>query len=201
METYAYCFNNISKADKLRNLSFTLEHNKSVGFIIDDDNIRKTFSDLVCGLDSPDEGNILIHDKEPYFDGYPYEELGVLLNEPSFMNTQDGFKNLKMLSEYNTNIENIQITKVMNFVGLDSLSETKVCNYSCAMYKKLCLAYALIPNADILVINEPFKHLNQYALKDFHTIYSKLRTKHTMIYISKTSDYLEPLCDNIYKLT
>ena len=201
MDTYAYRFNNISKSDKLKNLSFTLEHNKSVGFIIDDDAIRKTFSDLVCGLDSPDEGNILIHDNEPYFDGYPYEELGVLLNEPSFINTQDGFKNLKMLSEYNTNIENIQITKVMNFVGLDSLSETKVCNYSCAMYKKLCLAYALIPNKDILIINEPFQHLNQYALKDFHSIYSKLRTKNTIIYIAKTADYLEPLCDNIYKLT
>ena len=43
METYAYCFNNISKADKLRNLSFTLEHNKSVGFIIDDDNLTRIY--------------------------------------------------------------------------------------------------------------------------------------------------------------
>ena len=102
----------------------------------------------------------------------------------------DGFKNLKLLSEFNTNVENIQITKVMNYVGLDPLSETKVCNYSCAMYKKLCLAYALIPNTNILIINEPFKHLNNYALKDFITIYGKLRLNHTIIYISESNDYL-----------
>ena len=201
MAEFAYEFKNISKSKKIHNLSFNVEKNKSIGFVIDKDDVRKLFSDMICGLDSPDDGYIAINGSKPYFDGYPYEELGVLLNEPSFINTYDGFRNLKMLSEYNTNVENIQITKVMNFVGLDSLSETKVCNYSCAMYKKLCLAYALIPNADILIINEPFKYLNQYALKDFHTIYSKLRTKHTIIYISKTSDYLETLCDNIYKLT
>ncbi|MBE5934326.1 MAG: ATP-binding cassette domain-containing protein [Lachnospiraceae bacterium] len=196
MSDYIYQFKQVSKVQKLSPISFSIEKGSSYAFIIDNDDTRKTFSDIVCGLECPDDGEISINNKQPYFDGYPYAELGVLLNEPSFINNQDGFKNLKMLSEYSTNVENIQITKVMNFVGLDSLSETKVCNYSCAMYKKLCLAYALIPNADILVINEPFKHLNQYALKDFYTLYTKLRSKYTIIYIAKTDEYLDGLCDN-----
>ena len=201
MEAIAYEFKNVSKSNIIGDLSFHIESGKSVGFVIEDDNTRLLFSNLVCGLDSPDEGEINIHGKVPYFDGYPYAELGVLLNEPSFINTQDGFKNLKFLSEFNSNVENIRITKVMNFVGLDSLSETKVCNYSCAMYKKLCLAYALIPNSDILIINEPFRYLNQKALKDFNTIYSKLRTRNTMIYIAENEDYLQPLCDAMYRIS
>lgn len=200
MAAIAYEFKNVSKSNIITDLSFSIEAGKSVGFVVEDDTARQLFSNLIAGLDSPDEGELHIHGKVPYFDGYPYEELGVLLTEPSFINTHDGFKNLKFLSEFNSNVENIRITKVMNFVGLDSLSETKVCNYSCAMYKKLCLAYALIPESDILIINEPFRYLNEKALNDFNTIYSKLRTRNTIIYIAENEEYLPPLCDAMYRL-
>ena len=69
----------------LNNISFTIKEKKSVGFIIEDDNIRCIFRDVISGLESPDAGKILLYDKETYFDGYPYEGLGLLLNEPSFI--------------------------------------------------------------------------------------------------------------------
>ena len=109
MSNIAYEFRNISKSDKLKNINFTIEKNKSIAFIIENDDKRNLFSNIVTGLESPDEGEIFINDKQPYFDGYPFQELGVLLNDPSFINTHDGFKNLKMLSEYERNIENIEI--------------------------------------------------------------------------------------------
>lgn len=200
MKEIVYEFKNVSKKTKsveLRDISFSIPMNKSVGFVIEDDDTRTLFSNLVCGFDSPDDGCICIHGKEAYFDGYPYDKLGVLLNEPSFINTHDGFKNLKFLSEINENVENIQIAKIMNYVGLDPLSEVKVCNYSYAMYRKLSLAYALIPGHNILIINDPFKYLTEYAFKDFMILYKKLRTDHTMIYISKSAKHLEELCDVI----
>ena len=182
----------------LNNISFTIKEKKSIGFIIEDETVRHIFTDVISGLESPDAGKILLYDKETYFDGYPYEGLGLLLNEPSFMNTHDGFSNLKMLSEYNESYENDRISKMMSYVGLDPLSETKVCNYSSAMFKKLCLAYALIPNNELLVLPEPFKHLNEYALKEFLRIYNNLRTKKTIIYIAPTHTHLGGLCDNVY---
>ena len=191
--------NGLTSSEKaFNNISFTVKEKKSVAFIIEDDNLRTIFSNVVSGLDSPDSGKILINDTETFFDGYPYPNLGLVLNEPSFINSHDGFSNLKMLSEYNESYENDRISKMMSFVGLDPLSETKVCNYSSAMFKKLCLAYALIPGYELLVINEPFKYLNEYALKEFQNIYQKLRSKKTIIYISSSRDYLDQLCDTIY---
>lgn len=200
MSNIAFEFKNVSKKKILNNISFQIEQGKSIGFVIEDDETRILFSNIISGLDCPDEGTLNICGEEPYFDGFPYQNLGVLLAEPSFINTHDGFKNLKFLSEFESSVENIQITKVMNFVGLDPLSETKVCNYSCSMYKKLSLAYALMTNAEILVINEPFKHLNPQALNDFYNIYSKLRIKNTIIYISSSEQYLAPLCDSMYRI-
>ena len=182
----------------LNNISFTIKEKQSVAFIIDNDNLRTIFADVVSGLDSPDSGKILINDEEAFFDGYPYTQLGLMLKEPSFINTYDGFNNLKMLSEYNESYENDRISKTMSFVGLDPLSETKVCNYSSAMFKKLCLAYALIPNNELLILNEPFKYLNEYALKEFFKIYSNLKNKKTIIYISESHPFLTQLCDTIY---
>lgn len=182
----------------LNNISFTIKEKKSIGFIIEDETVRHIFTDVISGLESPDSGKILLYNKETYFDGYPYEGLGLLLNEPSFINSHDGFSNLKMLSEYNESYENDRISKMMSYVGLDPLSETKVCNYSSAMFKKLCLAYALIPNNELLVLPEPFKHLNEYALKEFIKTYTNLRRKKTIIYIAPSHIYLGNLCDNIY---
>lgn len=182
----------------LNNISFTVKEKKSIGFIIEDDKTREVFTNLVGGMDNPDAGKILISDTEAYFDGYPYEGIGFMLNEPSFITSHDGFSNLKMLSEYNECFENDRISKMMSFVGLDPLSEVKVCNYSSAMFKKLCLAYALIPNHELVVLPEPFKHLNEYALTEFIKTYKNLRYKKTMIYISPTHTHLGQLCDTIF---
>ena len=180
------------------NVSFTLKKGNSIGFIIEDEAIRTLFYKLIGGIECPDSGKILLYDKDTYFDGYPYKGMGVMLDEPSFINTYDGFSNLKMLSEYEEIFENDRISKTMSFVGLDPLSETKVCNYSSESVKKLCLAYALIPNKELLVIHEPFKHLNEYALSEFFKIYTVLRSKKTIIYVSESHSYLQHLCDTIY---
>ena len=202
MSKNIYQFRHVSKyvndSKILNNISFTIKENKSVGFIIEDDETRQYFSNLISGLDSPDAGKILIDNEDAYFDGYPYEGVGLLLTEPSFMPTYDGFGNLKMLSEYNESYENDRISKMMSFVGLDPLSEVKVCNYSSAMFKKLCLAYALIPNHNLLILPEPFKNLNEYALSEFIKTYKNLRYKKTMIYITPTHNNLGQLCDVIY---
>ena len=180
-------FRHISKYDGnskiLNNISFTIKEKKSVGFIIEDDKTREVFTNLVAGMDSPDAGKILINNDDAYFDGYPYEGIGFMLNEPSFMNSHDGFSNLKMLSEYSESYENDRISKMMSFVGLDPLSEVKVCNYSSAMFKKLCLAYALIPNNELIVLLKTYKNL---------------RYKKTIIYISPTHTNLGQLCDTIF---
>ena len=77
---------------------------------------------LVSGLSYPTKGEICFFDKklEPGFVGRLPQNIGVLIETPSFISNFSGFDNLYYLSKIRNIISKDDITEMIEKVGLDS---------------------------------------------------------------------------------
>ena len=96
--------------------------------------------------------------------------IGILIENPSFVQEYTGLKNLEMLAciKNNTGIEDIR--HVMEQVGLDPDDKRTYRKYSLGMKQKLGIAAAYMENPDIIILDEPINALDEAGAKQVHEI-------------------------------
>ncbi|ASA23973.1 ABC transporter ATP-binding protein [Paenibacillus donghaensis] len=154
---------------------------------------------IICGFTAPDEGTVLVRDKQLGRDIDFPEDVGVLINAPGYIAIYSGFQNLKFLADIKRSIGNAEIKAAMQLVGLDPELKTKVANYSLGMKQKLGLAQAIMEGQDILVLDEPFNALDYQTYNDIKDAILRLKQEHkTLLLTSHNYEDLETLCDKVY---
>ena len=115
---------------------------------------------LMCGLILPTEGRIMINGKEIGKDMDFPDNLGLLIENPAFLDNYSGFANLKMLAEIRNIITDENIWEVISRVGLDPDDKKKYKKYSLGMKQRLGIAGAIMEQPDILLLDEPTNALD-----------------------------------------
>ena len=113
---------NINRTEILKNINFEVERGEVVGIIGKNGSGKTTLLKLVSGLSYPTKGEIYFFDKklEPGFVGRLPQNIGVLIETPSFISNLSGFDNLYYLSKIRNIISKDDITEMIEKVGLDS---------------------------------------------------------------------------------
>lgn len=75
--------------------------------------------------------------------------MGLLVNQPGYIEFYDGFTNLKHLADILNKIDET-IKESMKNVRLEPESKVKVKNYSTGMKQKLGIAQAIMENQDLI---------------------------------------------------
>jgi ABC-2 type transport system ATP-binding protein len=126
-------------------------------------------------------------------------KVGAIFESPAFYDYLSGLKNLEILSSYTARTPRRRIEEVIEWVGLKGREDSKVRTYSHGMRARLALAQALLPNPELLILDEPSDGLDPEGIHEMrHTILRLHRElKLTILLSSHFLSEVEQICTRI----
>lgn len=193
---------NVSKSIKgatiLDNVSLKMESGKIYGFQGKNGCGKTMLMRAICGLIKIDSGSININGKILHKDIPFPESIGVLIENPSFLNNFTGFKNLRMLADIQGNISDDEIAHLLNDVGLAAKDKRTYKKYSLGMKQKLGIAAAVMGTPDIVILDEPINAIDETGVDNVRKILHNIREKGSIVIIAcHDKNELEQLSDVI----
>jgi ABC-2 type transport system ATP-binding protein len=155
----------------------------------------------ICGLIRPSEGKIMIDGAEQWKDfSYP-DDLGMLIETPTFLPDFTGYENLELLSSIRKRVNRSDIRETLKRVGLNPDDQRNTRKYSLGMRQRLGIACAIMENPRLLVLDEPFNGLDVDGFSLMQNIILEEKRKGTLILLAcHDREELENLSDVIYKV-
>ena len=154
---------------------------------------------LVSGLIKPTQGKIRINEHTLGQDISFPESIGILLENPAFLDPYSGLENLRMLASIKNTVKDEQIKKVIEIVGLDPEDKKKYRKYSLGMKQRLGIAAAIMESPDIIILDEPTNSLDSDGVSIVKHIVARGRNRGALVILA-CHDYevLRLLADEIY---
>lgn len=156
---------------------------------------------LIAGLIYPTKGQITVDNKILGRDINFQENMGLLIENPAFLDNYSGFANLKLLSSIQDKIDDKQIRRTLERVGLEPDSKKKYKKYSLGMKQKLGIAAAVLEKPELLILDEPANALDEEGVERLKKIVQEEKERGALIILSCHDAYLlEEMSDVIYLL-
>lgn len=194
--------NNLSK--KLSNnivlddINIDLYSGKIYGFVGKNGSGKTMLMRAICGLILPTSGCVEIDGKVIGKDISFPESVGALIENPGFISSYSGFKNLKTLAQIKNEISDDDIISILEQVGLDPYNKKSFRKYSLGMKQKLGIAGAMMENPKLLILDEPFNGLDEESVDKVRQLIMERRGKDSLTIIScHDSDEIDKICDEI----
>ena len=154
---------------------------------------------LISGLITHTSGSITINGKQLGKDITFPESVGILIENPAFLDTYSGFDNLKMLASIQNRIGEEEIRSILAKVGLDPQDKKKYRKYSLGMKQRLGIAAAVMENPDIIILDEPTNALDSDGVEMLKEILHEHRERGALLLIScHDLATLKELSDEMY---
>ena len=93
-------------------------------------------------------------------------KVGAIFEAPAFYDYLSGWRNLEILSTYTAPTPAKRIGEVIDWVGLTGRENSKVRTYSHGMRARLALAQALLPQPEVLILDEPGSGLDPEGIHE-----------------------------------
>lgn len=156
---------------------------------------------LICGLIYPTKGEIVIDGKRLGKEITFPQSVGLLLENPAFLDSYTGFENLEMLASIKNIITREEIHEAITSVGLDPLDKRKYKKFSLGMKQRLGIAAAIMEKPDILILDEPTNSLDSSGVFLVKTIIAKERERGAIIILAcHDLPVLQDVSDEIFLL-
>ena len=110
-----------------------------------------------------------------------------------------GWENLRILMGYSGGFDETAAREVVERVGLTKRISSKVRTYSHGMRQRLALAQALLPEPELLLLDEPTDGLDPEGIKWFRDFILSLRKERgmTVLFNSHLLAEVELMCDRV----
>lgn len=189
----------IKKAVVLDNVSCRFEGGNIYGLKGKNGSGKTMLMRAVSGLIKIHEGEVDINGKILGKDISFPESIGVLIENPAFIDSYTGFKNLKVLAQIQDRITDDDIRDVLIEVGLDPDDRRTYRKYSLGMKQRLGIAAAIMENPDIIILDEPINALDESGALLVRNILAKHKERGAVIILAcHDTEELEYLSDKIY---
>ena len=156
---------------------------------------------LICGLIYPTKGEIIIDGKRLGKEITLPQSVGLLLENPAFLDSYTGYENLEMLASIKNMITREEIHEAITSVGLDPLDKRKYKKFSLGMKQRLGIAAAIMEKPDILILDEPTNSLDSGGVSLVKTIIARERERGAIIILAcHDLPVLQDVSDEIFLL-
>lgn len=127
------------------------------------------------------------------------QKVGAIFESPAFYDYLSGRRNLDILSSYTTSTPRKRIDEVIEWVGLTGREHSKVRTYSHGMRARLALAQALLPQPELLILDEPSDGLDPEGIHEMRLTIQRLQRELglTILLSSHFLNEVEQLCTRI----
>ena len=151
---------NYGKKQALQGLDMTVPTGAIYGLIGENGSGKSTTEKLICGLIHPDSGSIKLYDR-PHTDADVRAKMGVLIEAPGCFPNYSVWNNM-LLQAANLGLKNpeAEVRKVLKIVRMEGAASNKFKNCSLGMKQRIGIAFALLGNPSLLVLDEPINGLD-----------------------------------------
>ena len=156
---------------------------------------------LIAGLIIPTKGSVSYDGKTlgKQLDFPP--SIGILIENPAFLDSRSGFDNLKLLASIKGKVDKKTIASSIRKVGLDPDDKKKFRKYSLGMKQRLAIAQAIMEKPSVIMLDEPTNGLDNEGVALVSHLLAEERDRGTIILIaSHNKDDVFILCDYVYRM-
>lgn len=191
----------IRDATVLNNISLEMEAGKVYGLRGKNGSGKTMLMRAICGLIVPTEGEIVIGGEQLGKDISFPRSVGALIENPAFIPTYTGLKNLQILASIQGRIGDERIRETLVQVGLDPDDKRKYKKYSLGMKQRLGIAAAIMENPRLVVLDEPINALDEKGVELVRGILQELKAAGSLIIVAcHDREELDALSDEIFVL-
>jgi ABC-2 type transport system ATP-binding protein len=184
----------------LSDVSFHVRRGEIYGLLGHNGAGKSTSLGIILGMVMPDQGDvsidgvsILTHRSQAL------RKVGAIFEAPAFYDYLSGWENLRILMSYSNGFDAAAARAVVDRVGLSKRIHSKVRTYSHGMRQRLALAQALLPEPEVLLLDEPTDGLDPEGIKWFRDFILNLRDERgiTVLFNSHLLAEVELMCDRV----
>ena len=151
----------------------------------------------MLGLIKPTSGGATVFDSPISHPGKYAHRVGALIESPAFAPALSAQANLRSLARLR-GISNTRVDEVLATVGLLDRSKEPVKRFSLGMKQRLGIAAALLPDAELLVLDEPTNGLDPAGIVEMRQLLRSLGDQgRTVIVSSHLLSEIEAACDSL----
>ncbi len=200
------CIQNATKYIKgaliLDDVSIELHGNKIYGLQGPNGSGKTMLMRLIAGLIRPTNGVVNIDGKQLGKDMDFPVSMGLLLEEPAFLENHTGLKNLELLAEIQNKISVNVIRETIRDVGLDPDDKRVFCKYSLGMKKRLGIAATIMERPDLILLDEPTNALDNVGTEQICDLIRRERDRGALVIVAcHDAQLMETLADEIYSIS
>ncbi|EGP5362770.1 multidrug ABC transporter [Enterococcus faecium] len=166
----------------LDKVNMSISQGDIYGFIGNNGAGKTTFMRTITGLVKYNSGEIKLFGKSFPLNRHSLQKIGALIENPVFFPELTAYDNLKYFSLLtNRNVENID--HILALMNLDKVGKKKVENFSLGMKQRLGIAIALIPDPELIILDEPLNGLDPQGIQDIRNLILKLNQEHGITFL------------------
>ncbi len=161
---------------------------------------KSTTIGMILGQVWPTAGKITVGGFDAISDrANALRKVGAIFESPVFYDYLSGWRNLEILSHYTAPTSPERIREIIDWVGLTGREHSKVRTYSHGMRARLALAQALLPNPELLILDEPGDGLDPEGIREMRQTILRLHREMglTILLSSHLLTEVEQLCTRI----
>lgn len=183
------------------NVNITMESGKVYGLCGYNGCGKTMLMRLIAGLIHPTKGTISYDGKVlgKQLDFPP--SIGILIENPAFLDSRSGFDNLKLLASIKGKADKNTVSASIRRVGLDPDDKKKYRKYSLGMKQRLGIAAAIMESPDLIILDEPTNALDSDGVEITQKLIREERERGALIIMTcHDREILENMCDVIYTI-
>ena len=165
------------------NLTFEIPRGGVIGFVGPNGAGKSTTMRMLLGLIKPTGGDADILGHPINQPATSLGKVGALIETPSFYPALSGKANLQVIATLGGYASD-SIQEVLKIVGLAERSTDKVSGYSHGMKQRLGIAAALLPDPELLVLDEPTNGLDPAGIVEIRHLLRRLGDNGKTVFVS-----------------
>ena len=181
-------------------LSLGVERGDVFGFLGQNGAGKSTTIRMALGLVRPTSGRVQVlgHDMARRSRA-ALKRVGAIIEAPAFYENFSGRQNLNMLAAMSGGAPARAVEEVLELVGLRERAGDPVRAYSHGMRQRLGIAQALLPNPELIILDEPTDGLDPQGLAEVRHLIRTLRDERnlTVVLSSHLLYEVEQICNRV----
>jgi ABC-2 type transport system ATP-binding protein len=180
--------------------SFVVPSGSVCGFVGPNGSGKTTTIRMLLGLITPSGGSATVLGESIKHPEKYLPRVGAMIEGPAFYPALSGRENLKVLAELG-GFPLSRVDELLAKVDLADRGGSKFKTYSLGMKQRLGIAAALLPNPELLILDEPTNGLDPSGIQEVRRIIKDLALGGTTVFVSShILSELEMICEYLVML-
>jgi ABC-2 type transport system ATP-binding protein len=184
----------------VKDISFEVYRGDVFGFLGPNGAGKTTVMKGITGLNSIQNGKVKIlgYDLATQFED-AMKSVGSIIETADVYEYISAYDNLKFVSRFHKEITDTDIDKVLELVNLSKFKKEKAGKFSLGMKQRLALAMALLPNPELVILDEPANGLDIEGTVQMRNLIKDLadKKKITFFISSHLVHEVELMCNKV----